>query len=99
VNLWDRRHTAFLFGFFGGLAVNILRLYLVAQSPRSERPELDWIYWTQFIGLAVLGGVLALAHDLSTQISPLVSLNVGLSIPALAKTVAEPQAPKRRKSN
>jgi hypothetical protein len=97
VSFWDHRYTAFLFGVFGGLAVNVFRLYLLSQSPQSERPELNWIYWTQFAGLAGFGGVFALAHDLSNQISPLVALNVGLSIPALVKTVAEPQPPKRKR--
>jgi hypothetical protein len=96
VSFWDHRYTAFLFGAFGGLAVNVFRLYLVSQSPESERPDLDWIYWAQFAGLAVFGGVFALAHDLSNQISPLVSLNVGLSIPAIVRTVTEPQPSKKR---
>jgi len=100
VSFWDHRYNAFLFGFFGGLAVNVFRLYLVSQSPQSERPIFDWIYWTQFAGLAALGGIAALAHDLSNQITPLVAFNVGLSIPALIKTAAELKGPKRkRKSN
>jgi hypothetical protein len=54
----------------------------------------------QFAGLARLGGIAALAHDLSNQITPLLALNVGLSIPALIKTAAELQHPKRkRKTN
>jgi hypothetical protein len=96
VSFWDHRYNAFLFGFFGGLAVNIFRLYLVSQSPQSERPIFDWIYWAQFVGLAALGGIAALAHDLSNQITPLVAFNVGLSIPALIKTAAELKGPKRK---
>lgn len=100
MSFWDHRFTAFSFGFVGGLGINILRLYLLSQSPETERPTFDWIYWTQFFGLAILGGIAALAHDLSNQISPLVSLNVGLSIPALIRTAAEVQRPKRkRKTN
>jgi hypothetical protein len=86
-----------MFGFFGGLSVNLFRLYLVSQSPQAERPAFNWIYWTQFAGLAAMGGVFALAHDLSNQISPLVALNVGLSIPALIKTAAELKAPARKR--
>lgn len=100
MNFWDHRFTAFLFGFFGGLAVNIFRLYLISQSPEAERPNFNWIYWVQFGGLAVLGGIAALAHDLSNPITPLLAFNVGLSIPALIKTAAELQHPKRkRKTN
>ena len=100
MSFWDHRYTAFLFGFFGGLAVNLFRLYLISQSPEAERPDFDWVYWTQFAGLASLGGIAALAHDLSNQITPLLAFNVGLSIPALIKTAAELQHPKRkRKTN
>ncbi len=100
MNFWDHRHTAFLFGFFGGLAVNLFRLYLISQSPEAERPDFDWVYWTQFAGLAIVGGVAALAHDMSRQITPLLAFNVGLSIPALIKTAADLQRPRRkRKTN
>ena len=55
---------------------------------------------TQFAGLAFFGGIFALAHDLSNQISPLLAINVGLSIPALVKTVTGPKVPtKKRKTN
>ena len=39
--LFGHRYTAFLFGFFGGLAVNLFRLYLISQSPEAERPDFD----------------------------------------------------------
>jgi hypothetical protein len=93
---WDDRFTAFTFGFFGGLAVNLFRLFLLSQNRKSERPDFDWIYWTQFFGLAILGGIAALAHDLSKPITPLVALNVGLSVPTLAKTAAEFPATRRQ---
>jgi hypothetical protein len=100
VNFWDHRYTAFTFGFLGGLAVNVFRLYLISQSPTTERPDFDWIYWTQFVGLALIGAVAALAHDISNQITPWLAFNVGLSIPTLVKTAAELQGPKRkRKTN
>lgn len=100
MSFWDHRYTAFLFGFFGGLAINVLRLYSVSQSSTIEKPDFNWIYWAQFAGLAAMGGITALAHDLSTQITPLLALNVGLSVPALIKTAAELQGPKKkRKTN
>ena len=49
------------------------------------------------MGLAIMGGVAALAHDISNRITPLVALNVGLSIPTLVKTAAELQGPKRKR--
>ena len=100
MSFWDHRYTAFAFGLFGGLAVNLFRLYLISQSSKLERPDFNWIYWTQFVGLAVFGGVVALAHDISNQISPLVALNVGLSIPALLRAAAElPSQKRQRKTN
>ena len=97
MSFWDHRFTAFVFGFFGGLGVNLLRLYALSQSSTVERPDFGWIYWSQFVGLAVMGGIAALAYDLSNQITPLLAFNVGLSVPALIKTAAELPAPRKRK--
>jgi len=82
VSFWDHRFTAFLFGFFGGLAINLFLLHIISQSPAAERPDFDWIYWTQFFGLAIMGPIAALAHDLS----------------ALLKTAAALQIPKKQRS-
>jgi hypothetical protein len=97
VSAWDHRHTAFLFGFFGGLAINILRLSLLSQQPESDRPEFGLIYWIQFFGLALLGGILAIAHDLSQPINALVSFNLGLSVPSLTKVAADLVLPGKAK--
>jgi len=48
--------------------------------------------------LAIMGGIAALAHDLSNPITPWVALNVGLSIPALLKTAAALQIAKKQRS-
>ena len=97
MSFWDHRFTAFVFGFVGGLGVNVFRLYAMSQSLKEDRPDFDSVYWSQFILLAGLGGATALAHDISNPISPLVALNVGLSIPALIKTAAELQTPKKKR--
>ena len=97
MSFWDHRFTAFAFGFFGGLAINLFLLHIISQSPATERPDFDWIYWTQFFGLAIMGGIAALAHDLSNPITPWVALNVGLSIPAVLKTAAALQIPKKKR--
>jgi len=86
--------------FLAGWQLIFFRLHLISQSPETERPDFNWIYWTQFVGLAILGGIAALAHDLSNPITALLAFNVGLSIPALIKTAAELQGPKKkRKTN
>ena len=76
-------------GFVGGTGVNIYRRFVASQSPET-RPTFDFVYYAQFIGLAVLGGVVAWAHDKSMEISPITALNLGLSVPALIKVGAEP---------
>jgi len=78
----------FCFGCFGGLAVNIFWLYWVSLEPREDLPDFNGIYFSQFLGLALTGGVLALAHHLTQPITPIVAVNLGLSIPALAKATA-----------
>jgi hypothetical protein len=55
------------------------------------------VYWTQFAGLAGMGGIAALAYDLSNEITPLFALNVGLSIPALIKTASELQTSRKKR--
>ena len=98
--IWDHRFTAFSFGFFGGLGINLFRLYALSQAQSSERPPFDTVYWCQLFGMAAMGGVAALAHDLVNTINPFVALNVGLSVPAILKAAAEVSVNKRkRKSN
>jgi hypothetical protein len=82
---------------FSAVAINLFILHIISRSPAAERPDFDWIYWTQFFGLAIMGGIAALAHDLSNPITPWVARNVGLSIPALLKTAAALQIPKKAK--
>jgi hypothetical protein len=51
-----------LFGMFGGLSLNIIRLLLASLNPKQHRITFDLAYWLQFIGLTVSGGVVALAR-------------------------------------
>jgi hypothetical protein len=60
-----------------------------------ERIAFDGLYWFQFFGIAAMGGIVALAHDLSQQITPWVAMNVGLAVPALLKAGAEEQQKRR----
>ena len=90
---------AFLFGCFGGLAINIFRLFLVSIEPRESQPTLDWVYFAQFLGLSLIGGVLALAHHMTQPITPIVAVNLGMSVPALAKaTVGTARVTTRRRT-
>jgi len=66
-----------------------MRLVALSHLPKSERIEFDVLYWVQMIVLTFLGGCLALAHDLSKEITPLVAFNLGLSVPAVVRAGAE----------
>ena len=82
---------AFVFGMAGGLAINIARWLLASMSPERNSIIFDRVYWAQFFGLMLLGGVVALARDISSPanpITPMDAIYVGLSLPALLKTVA-----------
>lgn len=82
---------AFVFGMVGGLAINIARWLLVSIAPERHSILFDGLYWAQFFGLMLLGGIVALARDLSSPanpITPMDAIYVGLSLPALLKTVS-----------
>lgn len=81
-----------LFGMFGGLSVNIARWLMASLAPKRHRIIFDLAYWLQFAGLTALGGIVALARNLSFPANPLTpidSIYVGLSLPVLLKPVAE----------
>jgi len=81
----------FLFAFFGGLAINALRLFEIAKLPIPERPKTfsDWLYALQFFGTRLIGGVLALAYSMSgTALTPILAVNIGASAPLILKTFA-----------
>jgi hypothetical protein len=82
----------FLFGMFGGLAVNIARWLLASLAPERHRITFDVAYWLQFSGLTLLGGVVSLARDLSLPANPLTPIDaiyLGLSLPVILKPAAE----------
>ncbi len=81
----------FVFGLFGGFAINCLRLFELVHLPRSQRPDTfsDWLYLLQFLVLPILGGGLAYAYDASgTSLSPILAVNIGASAPAIFKSFA-----------
>jgi hypothetical protein len=94
--IWDHRCTAFVFGCIGGFGVNVFRWYWASINPK-DKPEFDLLYWAQFFGMALLGGFWSLANDLVREINPLVALNIGVTIPALAKAAAEEKIKNRRR--
>ncbi len=83
-----REHSLvdFLFGCCGGLTINVARLGAVSFFKR-EAPTFDGVYWAQFVGFSLLGGLLALANDLTSPLSPLAAWEIGATIPASAKAL------------
>ena len=82
---------AFLFGLFGGLAINLLRLAELANVLPAQRPATfrDPYYLIQFICLPLIGGGLAYTYHASgTVLSPILSLNIGASAPLILKNFA-----------
>jgi membrane associated rhomboid family serine protease len=81
----------FWFGMFGGLAVNVLRLAELSNTPRVERPATfsDPLYVVQFLFLPLLGGGLAYTYHASgTILSPILAVNIGASAPLILKNFA-----------
>jgi hypothetical protein len=86
----------FLFGLFGGLAINLLRLADLAHKPAAERPKTfsDIFYVIQFVTLPLLGGGLAYTYHASgTMLSPILALNIGASAPLILKNLASALPP------
>ena len=77
-----------LWGVFGGLLGNVLRLLRIANMPPKKRPLVfkdPWWYF-QFIVLAILGGFfvyLYLASNL--HLNPILAVNIGASAPLIAQ--------------
>jgi hypothetical protein len=87
----EREIPIILFGMFGGLSLNIIRL-LLASLDNKHRITFDLAYWLQFVGLTISGGVVALARDMSLPANPLTpidSIYIGLSLPVIFKPAAE----------
>jgi len=86
-----------LFVVFGGLGINLLRLY-EARRPLKKRLKKDGeasylndpIYYPlQFIVLPLLGGGLALAYQTSgTPLTPILAVNIGACAPLIFKALS-----------
>lgn len=63
--VWSHGFLALIFGMVGGLAINIARWLLVSIAPERHSIIFDGLYWAQFFGLMLLGGIIASARDLS----------------------------------
>jgi hypothetical protein len=86
----------FWYGFFGGLAVNVVRLAELANTPPEERPKTfsDPFYVFQLIALPLLGGGLAYTYEADgIVLKPILALNIGASAPLILKNLASALPP------
>ncbi len=77
-----------LWGCFGGLLGNLIRLVQVANTPKQQRPPIvsDPWYHLQVVILAIMGGVFVLMYHVSgVQLNAILSVNVGASAPIIAQ--------------
>ncbi len=82
---------AFIYGFVGGLLINVVRLAELVNLPRIARPPTfsDPLWVFQFFALPVVGGVLAfMYHADGVTLRPLLAMNIGVSAPLILKTLA-----------
>lgn len=79
------------FAMAGSLAIKLLELAELHKLPTVERPDLkDWVYWVPFLILPLLGGGLAYVYISSdTSLSPILSVNIGVSAPLMLRAMAQ----------
>jgi len=84
----------FLWGFSGSLAIETITIYQAWSIGRGQLPERyrSPLFWVVRFCVAVTGGGLALAYDVS---KPIVALNIGVAAPiilqAMAKGLVQPE--------
>ena len=75
----------------GGFVVELVGLLGLKAIPKKDRPDLkDIFYWLPFVGLPLLGGILAFVYEQSAiTLTPLIAFNVGASAPLIVRTLAQ----------
>lgn len=79
------------FAMGGAFAIKLLELTELYKIPPVERPDLkDFLYWLPFLILPCMGGGLAYAYVSSESVlSPLLSINVGVSAPLILRAMVQ----------
>jgi hypothetical protein len=88
--------SVFLFAYFGGAAINVIRLSELYNTPKNQRPATfkDPYYLVQFFIIPIIGGILAYAYQISGQnLTPLLTINIGASAPLIIKSLAAAAPP------
>ncbi|SRR5579871_1183029 len=79
------------FAFFGGIAVECLRVIELVNTPRHDRPATfsDPLFVLRFIMLPLLAGILGYVYQVSgSNLTPIVAVNIGASAPIILKSFA-----------
>lgn len=81
---------AMLIAAFGGFAVEFVGLMNLKNVARAERPDFrDVLYWLPFIGLPLLGAVLAFIYERSDiELTSIIAFNVGASAPLIVRSLS-----------
>jgi hypothetical protein len=80
----------FLFGVFGGLIATLPDFLRVTKLPLKSRPQ--WLksplFWLGVVIRVLFGGIVVIAYIRSgTPLNPILSINVGASLPFFIRTV------------
>lgn len=78
------------FAALGALAIQLLGLMELSKIPRSQRPDFrDVFYWIPYFIHPALGGLLAFAYVASsTDLAPMLAINVGVTAPLILRSAA-----------
>lgn len=74
-------------GFFGGALLELYKWYTLRESPNLPLYARMARYWVITIGMALAGGGLAVLYG-TADVQAVLALNIGLSAPAIIRTVA-----------
>ena len=82
----------FAVGAFGGLLIEILRLWKIRESEKLPDYYGKALYWYITLAMVVAGGVLAVLYGFEGERQALMVLNIGASAPALIGALATPKS-------
>jgi len=84
-------HDSVIFAAFGAFAIQLLSLIELKNVKKTERPDFkDILYWLPFIVSPILAGGIVLAYIYPTDtLSPLASINIGVSWPLILRSIAK----------
>jgi hypothetical protein len=79
-----------VFGIFGGMLGNLLRLVAIANMKPANRPVVFKDYWwyVQLVILAVLGGFFVYLYKTSITMNTVLAVHIGASAPLIAQALA-----------